>query len=123
MNVHLKTKLPVLHIAIFILLFQATFTFFKVSNSSVAGGYTTVVCTLAGTKSVFIAFDSDSQDMDACIECPACINLLHEDNWFPVVSFSSYWPVLSALYFVADLNITKIPNLLFSSYLSRAPPV
>ncbi|MBL7002807.1 MAG: hypothetical protein ISR69_02120 [Gammaproteobacteria bacterium] len=114
---------PIAMMAIMVFLFQATLSFYQFSDPNSLEGYTSVVCTLSGAKTVYIPFESEAPTSNNCITCPACLTFNHDDHWLPQVKqnihLANFLFNLSAS--VEDNAITPTPIL--SSYLSRAPPI
>jgi len=89
-------------------------------------GYTSIICTLSGERTVFVAFDDNGgkkHDTSDCLKCPACIVLNHASAWVPAISLAVNASVYRQSYIGTELRLIEVTGTTFPRYLSQGPPV
>ncbi len=76
-----RTKRELIPTLVLMFLLQSLATAFQGVMSKSVAGYTDIVCTLYGTKLVFVPLEEQQRQVPpACDECPACILQLGDDE-------------------------------------------
>jgi hypothetical protein len=119
-----KRKQTILLLGVLSFVFHALTPYFNSAMASTPDGYKQTVCTVYGSKTIFVAFENKQQQKSpACFECPACIvqanasGWIEADNPFVEPHFMLHQPGRK------DQSYLAPAEPLFPNFLSRAPPL
>ncbi len=119
-----KRKSAILLAGVFSSVFQTLVPYFHSATASTPDGYSQVICTLNGFKTVIVALeDEQQQNPPGGYECPACIAQANANGWIEADS-----PFIEPR-FILRQSARNNPfyrastEPVFPHFLSRAPPL
>lgn len=119
-----KRKQTLLLLGVFSFVFHALTPYFHPAMASTTDGYDQTICTVYGSKTVFVALESNQQQKPpACFECPACIVQANASGWIEADN-----PFVEPQFMLRqpgrkDQSYQAPTEPFFPNFLSRAPPL
>ncbi len=118
-----ESALVLLGILVFLL--NTILPYFPALNHSQVNGYTTVICSLYGSETVFISFDgedSKNHDDKDCRDCFSCLFYNHPHEGLAVRSTTLPTPYFLPAQKSAKARLIAATKNIHPQYFSRAPP-
>jgi len=119
-----KRKQTLLLLGVFSFVFHALTPYFHPAMASTTDGYDQTICTVYGSKTVFVALENNQQQKPpACFECPACIVQANASGWIEADN-----PFVEPQFMLRqpgrkDQSYQAPTEPFFPNFLSRAPPL
>jgi hypothetical protein len=119
-----KRKRSILLLGVFSFVLHALTPYFHPAMAGTTGGYKQTICTVNGSKTIFVALeDNQQQNLPDCFECPSCIVQANANGWLAAQS-----PFVEP-HFILHQSARNDPfyraptEPFFANFLSRAPPL
>ena len=119
-----KRKQTILLLGVLSFVFHALTPYFNPAMASTPDGYDQTICTSFGSKTIFVAFENNTQQKPpTCFECPACIVQANASGWIEADN-----PFVEPHFTLhqaggKDLSYLAPAKPFFPNFLSRAPPL
>ncbi len=113
-------------LGILIFLLNTVLPYFPALNHNQLNGYTTVVCSLYGSETVFISFDgegSKNHDDRDCRDCFSCLFYNHPHDGLVALSSTPPAPFFLPTQKSGKGRLVAVTKNIHPQYFSRAPPV